>query len=92
MESNYLLETPINSINSVNYIYSTRKYSIIVIIIFIFITIMIISQVLVIFYIAQISDAAKSFKMYQFNNTEIIEYVNKAETIITYVCDKLIKC
>lgn len=92
MESNYLLEKPINSINSTNYIYSTRKYSIIVIIIFIFITIMIISQVLVIFYIAQISDAAKSFKMYQFNNTEIIEYVNKAETIITYVCDKLIKC
>jgi len=92
MESNYLLEKPINSINSVNYIYSTRKYSIIVIIIFIFITIMIISQVLVLFYITQISDAAKNLKMYQFNNTEIIEYVNKAETIITYVCDKLIKC
>ena len=53
---------------------------------------MIISQVLVLFYITQISDAAKNLKMYQFNNTEIIEYVNKAETIITYVCDKLIKC
>ena len=88
MESNYLLETPINRDNLI----INDKYSIIVILTFISITITVILQVFILIYIMRMSDTAESLRIHKINSTEIIDYMNKAETIISYVCNKLIQC
>lgn len=85
MENVYLL-------NDKKKIRFCKKYSVKFNIIIVFLIIITILQSVSLFYLIIMGNIAKKITFYEFNNTNIIDYLHKFESIIDYLCVNVIRC
>ena len=69
-----------------------KKYSVKINIIIVFLVIITMLQSLSLFYLIIMSNAIQKLHLYEFNNTELSDYLHKFQSIIDYVCVNIIKC
>ena len=90
MDKDSLLINTNNLNNNLNN--NCKKKSVKINIIIVFLVIITLLQSLSLFYLIIMSNAIQKLHLYEFNNTEVNDYLHKFQSIIDYVCVNIIKC